>query len=601
MKKIILVCILCTSLILNFLTLTGLTKDTVVIIGSEPECITAAVTASKLGYDVTLISEANRAGGLLIDGMLTALDINYDDHNNVLHNGFFKEFLEACSNGYNVDFEQTETFFNQILSKYPIRTIYNAKDIKPVIRNNKIIGVSYKSNDEDKKQYCNFIIDGSSEAAFSRKLGVSYKKGRSEFGRPNVCAAATLIFSVENVDWAQVTSFLANDHDRHTGSKGNAAWGFNTMYQCPTSNEKLQMRGLNLSRQNDGSVVINALLIFGVDPTQKDSKDEAYLLAKTELPSIVDYLSEHCKGFEKATLYKIADTLYIREGVRIVGENTLTGNDVFGHVHFPNTIAYGSYPIDLQAAQKGEYGSALCGKCLYSIPLGCMIPKGIENVLVIGRSASFDIIAHGSTRTVPVLMSMAENGVFAMDYSIKNNISIHNLNGSLKDLEAFYKYINKLNHFERLILPKNHLETNWYYPNVHDLISKGYFGLGYSDYNFDSTNHTKKTLSTVLGLFASNSPYKLSKPCKSFIHGIDENVKTEDLCKVLSYMFEDNFNTLEELYQKSIIDKTIYEHTQHTAVLSHAEIVAVLDCALKKINCYTEIMIYNDSKDIIYE
>jgi len=601
MKKIFIVCVFCCYLTLNYFTLSGLTKDVVIILGSEPECITAAVTASKLGYDVTLITEANRLGGIFIDGMLTGLDLNYDDNNNVLHNGFFKEFLDACSNGYNIDFKQTEAFFNQAVIKYPINIVYNAKNIKPIISHNKVVGVSYKSNEENKKQYCRFVVDGSSEAAFSRKLGISYKTGRSEFGKPNVCAAATLIFSVKNADWTQLTSSLANDHDKCTGSKGNAAWGFNTMYKYPATHQRLQMRGLNLSRQNDGSIVINALLVFDVIGAQKESQDEAYDLAKNELPSIVYYLSQHCPGFEHASLDKVAVTLYIREGVRIVGADTLTGNDIFGHVAFPNTIAYGSYPIDLQATQKGEYGSALCGKCLYSIPLGCMIPKGTENVLVIGRSASFDIIAHGSARTVPVLMSMAENGTIAMDYSIKNNMPMHALNRSPDDLALLYTHINKINGFKRLTMTESHLTANWYYPYLHDLISKGYFGLGYASYDLESRNHTKKTLSTVLGLVVSNSSYLLPKPCKAFIHGIGDNVKIEDLCKVLSYMLEDNLNSPSDLYQKNIIDEVVYNHAQHITLLSHAEIVAILDCALKKINDTTPITLYKDSLDVMSE
>jgi hypothetical protein len=601
MRKIIILCILCSCFIIKPSILLSSTNHSVVVLGSEPECITAAVTAYRLGYDVTIITESDRIGGLFIDGMLTAIDINFDYQNEILHRGFFEKFLKACSNGSNIDFEQTKNFFNQLTEKYPIRIVYTAKDIKPIIVNDKIAGVNYISNEKSEKQYCKYVIDGSSEASFTRKLGVPYKKGRTEFGKPNEYAAATLIFSVKDANWNEIISSLENDNNDHTGYRGNAAWGFNIMYKYPASSPRLQMRGLNLSRQNDGSIVINALLIFDVDSTLKKSIDEGYLLARSELPSIVSYLSKSCPGFEKASLDKIAHTLYIREGIRVIGEDTLTGNDILEHTHFPNTIAYGSYPIDLQATRKGEYGSALCGKCLYSIPLGCMLPKGVDNLLLIGRSASFDILAHGSARTIPVLMSMAENGVLAMDYCIKNNISLRTLNRSPDHFQSLYKDIRMQNDFKQLELPKSHTNMNWYYPYIQDLISRGSFGLGYSKYTIDSTDDTKKTLSTILGLFSSNSSYILPKACKELIHGMNEKVKIADLCKVMSYIFEDQFATIDDLYQKNVVDQVVYEHLRHTTFLSHAEIASILDCAIKKMEDYTPIVISNDPLDIINE
>ena len=579
----------------------GTTQDKIIVIGSEPECITAAVTASKLGYHVTLITESGCLGGLLTEGMLTALDINFNDDNEVLHNGFFKDFLKACSNGYNIDFKLTQVFFDQVVKDHRINVIHNASNITPIVNQDQLIGLYYTQNNESQNLYGDFIIDGSSDACFSRKLGIPYKKGRSEFGKPHTAAAATLIFSVKDADWQQITSYLHHDNNPRTGFKRNTAWGFNNMYQCPTSHERLQMRGLNLSRQNDGSIIINALLIFNVDPSHKKDVDEAYLLAKTELPTIISYLSKHCPGFEKASLDKIADKLYIREGVRIIGEDTLSSNDVFEHTDFPSTITYGSYPMDLQATKKGEYGNALCGKCLYSIPLGCMIPKGFQNLLVIGRSASFDIMAHGSARTIPVLMSMAENGVVAMDYSLKNHISINKLNKSYKELALFYKHIYYFNGFSRLNLPKSTLSESWYYPYIHDLRSKGFFTLGYAPDDLDSKEYTKKAINNTLTLLTCHSSYQLSQTCKDLIHTLNARTTSRDLCRLASCLLQDNFESLEDLLSKHMIDETIYTHINDAEYLSHGEIYAVLDTIIKRITPYTQLIIYEDPLDVIIE
>jgi hypothetical protein len=302
-----------------------------------------------------------------------------------------------------------------------------------------------------------------------------------------------------------------------------------------------------------------------------------------------------------ASLDKVANTLYIREGVRLVGEDTLSGNDVLEHVNFPNTIAYGSYPIDLQATQKGDYGCALCGRCLYSIPLGCMIPKGTDNILVLGRSASFDILSHGSARTVPVLMSMAENGIIAMDYSLKNHLSMKELNRSSKDLAALYKYLNNTANFEKLTLSKSDLDERWYYPYIHDLISKGYFGFGYSWQDLNSRKNTKKTLNTILTLFSTNSSYAFPEAYANCIHCVKDTLSIEELCQIASYLLDDNVTSLDDLYSKNIIDKVAYDKVQHDAPLSHAEVAVILDCIIKKIDCYTPIVLYKDSISTLSE
>ena len=87
----------------------------VIVLGSEPEAITAAVTAARLGYTVNMITEDKQIGGLFTEGMLTALDLNYVNGSDILHEGFFTEFYNAASNGHNLDLVKTQEFFDQVV------------------------------------------------------------------------------------------------------------------------------------------------------------------------------------------------------------------------------------------------------------------------------------------------------------------------------------------------------------------------------------------------------------------------------------------------------------------------------------------------------
>ena len=330
--------ILVFTLILFSIGLKGeMPKSTVIVLGSEPECIASAVMASNQGYNVIMLTKDSELGGLMTEGLLTIVDVNYDYNNHVLNTGFFSLLLAECGNGHNLDLELLKQFFNDQITSHNIKVYYNSSDFQPIVSResaSKVLGVCFKHEGQPHKVYSDFIVDGSEEASFSRRLGIPYLSGRSEFGFPQQYAAATLVFSVDSVDWDKVVKYLVEDNLLYTHAKRNAAWGYPQMYNYVSSSSKLKMRGLNLSRQNDGSVVINALLVFNTPPDNKTLQQSNYNLAVKELPSILTYMRQNCVGFENASLHQVAKSLYIREGIRIVGEETLHGCDVFEHTSF---------------------------------------------------------------------------------------------------------------------------------------------------------------------------------------------------------------------------------------------------------------------------
>ena len=85
----------------------------------------------------------------------------------------------------------------------------------------------------------------------------------------------------------------------------------------------LRLRGLNLGKQDDGTVLVNALLIYGVDGLNRESIQKGMELAKSELPRIVEFFNKNIPGFENAELDGTASELYIRETRHIKGYYTL--------------------------------------------------------------------------------------------------------------------------------------------------------------------------------------------------------------------------------------------------------------------------------------
>ncbi|MFR3568580.1 MAG: FAD-dependent oxidoreductase [Paraclostridium sordellii] len=548
-------------------------NKSIIVLGSEPESITAAVTAARLGYHVDMITQDNNLGGLFTEGMLTALDLNYVNGDEILHEGFFTEFYNSASNGHNLDLKKTQEFFNEVVKSNNISLVKGVTDITPIVdknNNKKAVGVSYNKDGKIKEVRGSYIFDGSYEAEYTRKMGVEYRTGRSEFGQPNEYAAAGVMFSVKDVNWNEIKKALKNDNDPNTGVTGNAAWGFAQMYKYIPKNELLKMRGLNISRQDDGSVVLNALLAFKVNPLDKESYNKIIDISKQEVPHIVEYMRKNLPGFENAKEGIIAKELYIREGVRIVGDYTLNGYDIIAHKKFNDVIGFASYPSDLQTTYKEGYGNAMNGNSIYEIPLSSMLPKNIENVVVLGRNASFDVVAHGSARTVPVLMNIAQGAVHAVDYALDNNINLRDVRDN--HMDEVHKEMKEVGKMKFSDMPKNPYEGHYAEKYIKHLRVRGLLGSKYKGSIPLDEKANKSEIKNIVNLIKEHSNVKFDEKQNQFINNMSDNITKQNFVKLASILFNKDFKSLNNLKEAGILNKVVYDEINKSKYITNAQI-----------------------------
>jgi len=553
----------------------------VVVIGSDPEGITAAVSASREGAKVLLIDKRNELGGLYTSGMLSMLDMNYKKSNSldVVNEGFFSEMYARIADNTSFDIPHTKQYFINLLNNNNVTTILGVSDYIPIMEDNIVKGVTYTKYNSSSDLSSHIVIDATHDAQFARKAGAAYVVGREDLGVKDEYAAATLVFSVSGVNWVDVMRYLNGDHSIYTGANNRVAWGYEQMLNYMGSSSRIQLRKLNMSRQNDDSVVINALQIFDVDSLSEASKSQAYYLAISELPSIVAFLRENAPGFENANLHRMASELYIREGVRILGEDTLTSEDVFTNKNYPNKIAYGSYPTDLQATKRDfSGGTILTGRNLYTIPFGIMIPKDLNGLLVVGRSAGYDSIAHSSARTVPVGIALGQAAGVASYYSIYNNVLLKDINESYLHLLNVQNRLRELGVDLDTPLPTNHPEKDvWAYPYIQNLRSQGLLSKEHqyvNDYYVYRTA-TNDTAERIITLIKQNS----NLPIGNVVYnpGYTNNLDKIGLLDIVNQMLNTQYNTFHELNAQHIIDDTVTLYISGSDRLTNAHIYALMD------------------------
>ena len=109
--------------------------------------------------------------------------------------------------------------------------------------------------------------------------------------------------------------------------------------------------------------------------------------------------------FQRYTISWIAPALGVRETVRVVGEYILTEHDILKGISRqtdPDIITLADHAMD----RHGEGGGCVELREPYGVPYRCLLPKGINNLLVACRGASFSSIAASSCRLSRTMMAL---------------------------------------------------------------------------------------------------------------------------------------------------------------------------------------------------
>lgn len=503
----------------------------VIVVGGDVEGVAAAVSAARAGVHTLLIDTRPILGGLLTRGWLNTIDLNLDRHNCPLNGGIFAEiFRQLDDQSFDVSAmegilarlvaqEKNLDVMSGVLTVLPMiatssRPLFKPgqtlcpddralalrlttciqPDLHDAAKPVTLSGVEvYLDNDKSLVVAGSRIIDATQDADLAVAAGADWSAyGEDVWGSPRNMAT-TLVFrlsGITDLDWHKMCEELCRQSSsgKLLGGKRNSIWGFGeTMQKYSPLSRRTRMRGLNLGRQKDGSVLVNALLVFEVDGLNPESRVEARSLAEAELPVLLLFLQKQIPGMGSAQIAGTAPELYVRTSRQIKTLYTLSVDDVLENRDFSDKIGFGSYPLDIQA-QSLEYTGDVTGKPeQYAVPLRCLVPVGFTNLLVAGRSAGFDSLAQSSARTVPVGMAAGQGAGVAAAVSIKTNMPFNKMAFDAAKIIELQGIL--LNQGVKIVPSpaRPPAETsNWAYPGLQFLRRKGQISGGYAnEYGLD--------------------------------------------------------------------------------------------------------------------
>lgn len=388
----------------------------VLVIGGTPGGIAAAIGAARAGARVMLMEPGASLGGVITTAWLTTFDMNIGEDGEHLTRGVFLEIYRHLGISFDPD-EAARAFGRAAVSEPGVRVVTHAALVRLNMQGGRIVAAEFRDRLWRRtivvraKQ----VIDATDDGDVAAAAGVTFDVGRPAYlGRDRWMQAATLIFRVGGANWQHLAADIRSRLDSGDspvlwGVNGRAAWGYaDIMARYRPTDPRVVAYPLNLALQHDGSILINALNVTGVNGLDPASVWEGLSVARSELPHLVAYLRDAIPGFERARLLDHAPAMYIRETRHIAGLYTLRVEDILAEEVFHDRIGVASYPIDIHPYHAGWRNPYAPDSISYTLPYRAIVPRGVENLLMASRAFSATSEAHGSARVVPTVMALGQ-------------------------------------------------------------------------------------------------------------------------------------------------------------------------------------------------
>ena len=570
----------------------------VIVMGGEPEGVAAAVSAARNGSSVLLVERRDGLGGLMTYGMLNFIDMVQGIGGDSAVAGIFKEWHQLVGGGSSFDIELAKSAFLKLVRDEENITLALETDFtSAIVEGGTVTGAELTNENGNFTINGKRFIDATQDADFAADAGVPFYTGGEDINLQDRLMSVTLMIHLKGLDWDGVKKAAKDEVFGYGEVTDIVAWGFGDLHTTyPAVEENTRLRGLNLVRVpgDEDQYYINALQIFGVNGLNEEEKAAAIEKGMRETDHAVKWLNENFPGFENAEVASYPEELYVRESRHMKAEYILPMSDIWTHADHPDSIAFGGYPVDVQATSVNDYGYVLSSPVQYAVPFRSIVPLEVDNILVVSRSAGYSSLAAGSARIIPTGMAVAEAGGAAAAQSIGADINFRELSKSEESIEKLRTTLAdqgaKVEHFD-IDYP---YEGEWFDEAVQYLMNYALAFGGYdNDLHVDEPQGALGFLKT-LGTGLIHTDDRLNEQYGDKLAELTAEVTTAEeiltrdaVGATLVEMFSDEAvsdQAWDQAFKLGLIDETIYNRIDTDRELTRAEGYYLLSSVLMNLN-----------------
>ncbi len=251
------------------------------------------------------------------------------------------------------------------------------------------------------------VVDASGDADLCAMAGVPYEDASST---PNLQSLST-IFRVANVDM-----------DRAAKLPKTGLWAL--MRKAAESGDYRlpRLEGSWHRTPFAGVVTVHMTRIPNVDATDPRQLTRAEIEGRRQVQEYHRFLRDLVPGFERSVVVATSPAIGVRESRRVIGDYRLTRDDVLEANRFDDEIALCGAPIEDHVAGTGTTWTYVPYGGVYGIPFRCLLPTGVEGMLVAGRCFSATHDAHASARSMATCMAMGQAAGTAAALAVASDV-----------------------------------------------------------------------------------------------------------------------------------------------------------------------------------
>ncbi|MGH2371057.1 MAG: FAD-dependent oxidoreductase, partial [Chloroflexota bacterium] len=144
---------------------------------------------------------------------------------------------------------------------------------------------------------------------------------------------------------------------------------------------------------------------------------------REQVQELIRFFRKYVPGFEHCTLVDTGAQVGVRETRRIVGEYTLTAEDILYGTPFEDVVLCCAYPPDLHSPTHA--GHTNVGRMVanaYQIPYRAMVPRELDGLLAAGRCLSATHEALSAVRVMAQCFGMGQAAGTAAALAVQTSV-----------------------------------------------------------------------------------------------------------------------------------------------------------------------------------
>lgn len=391
-----------------------------IVAGSGPAGVAAAITAGRLGVRVLLVEQSHAVGGISTVGLMSHWTGGTDGplFEEILQRSSQPEAEECYPNSKTINPDKLTLVLLEMLDEAKVSLLLYTLVVAPLMEGNRVVGIITENKSGRQAWRAKVVIDATGDGDVAARAGAEFVKGREEDSRMQ---PVTLMFKIGGVDYERAV-FPGSFETNTVIPKGKIQDLGRQAIAHPGGHVLLYKSSL------PGIVTVNMTNQIGIDGTKAEELTKAEIACRHQIKAIVAFLRSTVPGYEHCYVVSTASLMGVRETRHFRGGYTLTAEDIVEGRTFDDWIATRcSFNFDIhnvEGAGLDRHGAQnhFVSKGKYTIPYRCLVPEAVDGIILAGRSISGTHKAHSSYRVMPICVNMGQGAAVAAVVALRDQV-----------------------------------------------------------------------------------------------------------------------------------------------------------------------------------